>query len=150
MSPEEHSIAGDPADPLLAAYADGELDEETRKRVKEHLDTCKRCHELLKAQQGMVKLLDHSRFEGIQNEEFDRYWEDLQPRLTRHTSSSLAWLGMIALFALGITALTFSDLSFIVKIASGITLLGLLSWFMTVWMEKQAINQNDPYRKVQR
>ncbi len=73
---------------LIAAYLDGELEEEEKKRVEAHLPGCEECREEYEDLNRLEEVLNKMQLKKPSQEVWEVYWSSIYNRLERR----IGWL----------------------------------------------------------
>ena len=136
---------------LLTGYVDGELNEEDRRRVEEHLHGCSTCTAELAGFRRLNDLVSHIKIREPQDPEIDRFWRALYNRMEWRGGWLLLLVGSFTVTAAVVVAvLTSSMLHWSLKAGLVAMAAGLLLLFLSVLRLRLRTLPFDRYREVHR
>ncbi len=142
----------DAFEPLLTGYVDGELSDEDRRRVEDHVASCPRCREALAELRGLKEELAMMTFKEPSDVELERYWASVYNRLER----GLAWVllsvgaGVLlsyAAFCLIEDFIKNPTVSLVLKIGVVALVVGGVVLFISLLRERLTVGRSDRYSK---
>ena len=143
-------------EPMLAAYADGELSDEDRGKLQEHLSGCPRCRAQLAELTALQEDLAMIKFTEPTDVELQRYWACVYNRLERGVGWILVSIGSILLLCYGAFKLveeivTDPKVAVVVKIGVVALVFGVVILFVSLLRERLAVRKSDKYsREIER
>ncbi len=137
---------------LLSAYADGELPQDKRREVEEHLKICEHCRRELEKLKKLEGIMGKIKVKDLEEELWRVYWKSVYNRIERGVGWILFSLGMIILLSWGGIELlksVFSDttIPLLVKIGVVSTVVGLVVLLVSVVRERIWISRDDKYSR---
>ena len=142
--------------PMLTAYVDGELSDEDRRRLDEHLAGCQRCRDQLAEWTALQEELAMIKFTEPTDAELQRYWSGVYNRLERGIGWILFSVGSILLLCYGAfklieSVITDPTVAWVVKIGVVALMFGAVVLFVSLLRERLAVRKKDRYsREVER
>ena len=142
--------------PMLTAYVDGELSDEDRRRLDEHLAGCQRCRDQLAEWTALQEELAMIKFTEPTDEQLQRYWSGVYNRLERGIGWILFSVGSILLLCYGAfklieSVITDPKVAWVVKIGVVALAFGVVILFVSLLRERLAVRKKDKYsREVER
>jgi predicted anti-sigma-YlaC factor YlaD len=136
---------------LLSGYIDGELNDDERAQVDQHLAGCETCRRELTELQQMVEVTDSMKLMEPPNEIWKNYWNGVYNRIERGAGWSIFAAGLAVLVAYGTYVfLTDPGVDALIKVLIATPIVGLAVVFLSVWREKRVVNRHDKYKDIQR
>lgn len=86
---------------LISAYIDGELGEEEKKQLEEHLSGCEECRNELEEMRNLEEVLNKMKPKKPSKEIWDMYWSSVYNRLERKIGWIILSLGLMVLVVAG-------------------------------------------------
>jgi predicted anti-sigma-YlaC factor YlaD len=138
--------------PLITGYLDGELADEDRRRLEDHLGTCDTCARELEAMKRLKEDLAMMRFKEPSDVELERYWQGVYNRLERGLGWILFSAGAIILLCYGAFRLIeglIADPTVSLALKVGVVALtfGVIVLFVSLLRERLAVRKVDRYSK---
>ena len=136
---------------LLMGYLDGELPEEAAAEVREHLEGCATC----RAEERSFRRLLHMTEQIEFLEPTEKEWESLWPAIYARLSRGIGWLlfclsaAILCLYGL-YQFLTDPGLAALMKVLVMGIILGLLSLFTSVAVERYHEMKTDKYKEIKK
>ncbi|HET6429229.1 MAG TPA: zf-HC2 domain-containing protein [Phycisphaerae bacterium] len=143
-------------EPMLAAYVDGELSEQDRGRLQEHLSGCLGCTDRLAELTALQEELAMIKFTEPTDVDLQRYWAGVYNRLERGVGWILLSVGSILLLCYGAFKLiegivTDPKVALVVKIGVVALVFGVVILFVSLLRERLAVRKSDKYsREIER
>lgn len=139
----------------LMRFLDGELDDEERRRVEEHLASCTECRREVAVYRSIGEDLsgggsrEHGR-PGRGTVETGGTWQAVDRRLTRPAGWALIAVGALFWLAWGVWSFVTSPGVPIEKLATGALLIGFAVLLASLGLERWRDWKREPYRDVER
>lgn len=141
---------------LISGYVDGELSEDQRQRLEEHLKECQACAGQLQEATEMKEELDMLKFKEPSDVELNRYWSSVYNRLERGIGWIMLSLGSIialSCWAFFVIEEFVADpgIAAALKIGVAALITGVIVLFVSLVRERLTLRRTDKYsREVQR
>lgn len=131
---------------LMSGYLDSELDDADTERMEAHLEQCESCRTDFEEMTLLVSASASLSVELPPDEVWDQFLQNVYNRTERQTGWIAFITGVFALLAWGIYEMVILDWAEpIVKVATGIALIGLTILFVSVLRQRLAIRKSDRY-----
>jgi len=140
---------------MLMGLIDGELDQEQKGIVEDHIKTCEKCTSQYESFLNLKKGTSEMKLKKLPEMYWDDYWEHVYNKIERGVAWIFVSIGVIVLLAYGGYQMT-HDFFFdpakplVLRIGTGVFSLGLLFLFVSVLREKLMIRGIDKYRSIKR
>ena len=139
--------------PLMMEYLDGELDQEARKLVDQHLAGCRSCRREWDSLKKLKNIT--SSMQLAQPEEEIMYWDQVYNRIERGLGWIFVSIGAIILLAYGAfhfvrDFLQDSQEPLVIKIGVTSAILGAIILFISVLRERLFIRKTDKYKEIEK
>ena len=137
---------------MISAYVDGELPEDWRRELEEHLAGCESCQAELAEEKALKEELDMIKFTEPTDAELQRYWSGVYNRLERGIGWVLLSVGAIVLLCFGGFKLVEQvirdpQLAWWVKGGVLAAIFGTVILFVSLLRERLAVRHVDKYSK---
>lgn len=137
---------------LMMGRLDGELPEEQREELKEHLHHCEACRKELEGFAALKEELAMMEFKEPTDAELERYWRGIYNRLERGLGWILFSLGAVVVICYGAFELLeelFKNptVALVLKIGVGALVMGGVVLFVSILRERLAVRKKDRYSK---
>lgn len=137
----------------ISAFTDGELDENERKAVEEHLALCERCRQFHAAIENLKGITMNMKFAAPSDEAWRLYWKGIYNRIERGIGWIFLSVGLIILLCYGLYAVFtdfFADpeVPTLLKIGVACAGVGTITLLISIIREKCFRNKNERYREV--
>ncbi len=137
---------------LLTGYVDGELSDDQRREVENHLQECADCSRQLEEIVSIKEHLTMIEFKEPSEMELERYWGGVYNRLERGLGWILASAGAIILLSLGAIEtlremLGDQELSPYMKVGVIALVIGGVTLFVSVFRERLSVRKSDKYSR---
>jgi anti-sigma factor RsiW len=137
-------------DELLSGYLDGELTQQDRQRVENHLDDCEPCRSNLNDLEALRFRMGKARLSPAGPDEWREIMKDETVRLTRGIGWLLFLGALLILFGVGVFEfLSDSGTELIWKILVSALYLGLGALFVSVLRQRLIERRTDKYKDVE-
>ena len=138
--------------PMMSGHLDGELDDDSARKLQKHLAECPRCSAEYQKLARIVAASDRLRIEIPPDEVWDTFLAGTYNRIERKTGWVAFVVGAVALVVLGIWLFMMEPwASALVKILIAVPVVGLLIIFVSVLRERLFLAKIDRYsREIQR
>ena len=138
--------------PMITGYLDGELSQQQRERIKNHLLACESCRRELAELTELKEKLDMIKFKEPSDAELERYWSSIYNRLERGLGWILFSVGAIILFCYGAfrlleSVITNRSVALGLKIGIVAMAFGVVILFVSLFRERLAVRKTDKYSK---
>ena len=141
----------DEAQQFMMAAIDGELDDTQGRQLEAYLETDPDARAELEQMRALAGRVEAVRLAEPPPEVWDRYMDDLRPKLERRAGFGLLAAGLAGL-ALAF-ALVFVRTPLVapgIKLLAGGALAGGAMLFLSVWREKRHVRRHERYGRVKR
>lgn len=136
---------------LMMAAIDGELAEPGRRDLDAYLDTHPEVRVELEQMRALAGRVEALSLAEPPPEVWDRYMDELRPKLERRAGFGLLFLGLGGLaLAFGVLFVQTSMVTPGIKLLVGAVLAGLSTLFLSVWREKRHVGRRERYGRVRR
>ena len=141
---------------LLTGYVDGELSDDQRRQVENHLSQCDDCSRQLDELVSIKERLTMIKFKEPSDRELKRYWSGIYNRLERGAGWILVSLGAIIVLSLGAIEMIKEmlgdpEVPLLLTIGVVSLIIGGVTLFVSVFRERLSVKKTDKYsREVQR
>ena len=137
---------------MITAYVDGELGDEERRRLEEHLAGCESCRRELAETRALGEELSMIKFTEPSDEELAKYWSGFYNRLERGVGWVLFSVGAIVLLCYGAfklveTVVRDPTLAWWVKGGVLALVFGLVILVVSLLRERLTVRKVDRYSK---
>jgi len=133
---------------MLSGYVDGELDENGRQAVEQHLAMCDNCTEEYEKLKTLAEVTNGMKFREPAKEVWDNYWSNIYNQLERTTGWTIFVLGIAGLVAWAIYAfVTDPTIEAVKKVLIGAPIIGLAVLLISVIRERIYKSKFDRYSK---
>ena len=141
--------------PLMMEYLDGELDQEARKLVDQHLAGCSSCRREWDSLKKLKNITSSMQLARPEEEIWKMYWEQVYNRIERGLGWIFVSIGAIILLAYGAfhfvrDFLQGSQEPLVIKIGVTSAILGAIILFVSVLRERLFIRKTDKYKEIEK
>lgn len=138
---------------LISGFLDGELDNDSKKKLEDHTKTCSKCSNELNAMRSLITGTAAAlRVEEPPQEAWDNFLDNIYNRLERKTGWLVFLIGAIMLSCYGLTLYIVEPWgSYALKFLLALPFIGLGILFVSVLRQRLKIAKTDRYsREVHR
>lgn len=140
---------------LVSAYIDGEVNDQEKKQVEDHLARCAECQQQFKELISLEEVLYHMTLKKPPKEIWDVYWSSVYNRLERQIGWIVLSLGIIILVGLGafpaIKNLVLNpEIPLALKVGLLIFSLGGIIVFVSILREQLFFWKRERYKEVKK
>lgn len=140
---------------LLSGYLDGELTDQDKKIIEDHLKDCIECQEEFNNLKQTKEVLDKMTIQKPKDEVWKAYWSSVYNRLERKAGWIFFSIGLVVLFSIGIYELInqiFQDqsVSLIIKLGIMSVIVGGAILLISVIKEQLFTRKRQRYKEVEK
>jgi predicted anti-sigma-YlaC factor YlaD len=140
---------------LISSYLDGELDDQTRKTVEEHLASCRECRKEYEEMEKFEEVMGQMTFKNPPKEFWDLYWTSVYNRLERGIGWAFLSLGAIVLLFFGAYKIVEgiirdSSTPLLLKVGLLLFLAGVVVLLVSIIREQFFLRKRERYKEIEK
>jgi predicted anti-sigma-YlaC factor YlaD len=140
---------------LISPYLDGELDDQTRKTVEEHLASCRECRKECEEMEKFEEVMGQMTFKNPPKEFWDLYWTSVYNRLERGIGWVFLSLGAIVLLFFGAYKIIEgmirdSSTPLLLKVGLLLFLAGVAVLLVSIIREQFFLRKRERYKEIEK
>jgi predicted anti-sigma-YlaC factor YlaD len=140
---------------LISSYLDGELDDQTRKTVEEHLASCRECRKEYEEMEKFEEVMGQMTFKNPPKEFWDLYWTSVYNRLERGIGWVFLSLGAIVLLFFGAYKIVEgiirdSSTPLLLKVGLLLFLAGVVVLLVSIIREQFFLRKRERYKEIEK
>jgi predicted anti-sigma-YlaC factor YlaD len=140
---------------LISCYLDGELSEEDKKTIENHIRDCRDCQKELEDMARFEEVMGMLKLKKPKKEVWEEYWSSVYNRLERRIGWVFISLGGAILLFFGLYKLvegmiTDASTPLILKLGILIFLAGIAVLFISLLKEQLFVRKKERYKEVEK
>ena len=140
---------------LISSYTDGELNQELKKKIEKHLESCPECRKELEEMRKFEEVMSQMELKKPPGEVWKRYWASVYNRLERRIGWILLSIGaMIILFFGGYKMvegiIVDPSTPLLLKVGILTALGGIVVLLVSILREQLFVRKRERYKEVEK